>query len=116
LAVALWAATALCEAKQRGVPVVAIFDKSNDSPNGARRGAIMLRAAGVPVYFDPVSIAPNKLIIDGWMVIGGSFNLTKNANVSNLENCIFEDNPEIVGCFIANFNRRLAKVGERRKR
>jgi phosphatidylserine/phosphatidylglycerophosphate/cardiolipin synthase-like enzyme len=72
---------AMCEVKQRDVAVVAILDKSNHSPNKAGRGARMLRAAGVPVHFDPVSIAHNKvLIIDGCMVIGGSFNLTQNAN------------------------------------
>ncbi len=45
----------------------------------------------------------------GVILIGGSFNLTKNANERNLERSIFEDNPEIAGR--TNFNRRLDNVG-----
>lgn len=102
---------ALVDAKQRGIEAIAIFDKTVTNSKQGRKGVNNLEAAGAEVWFDPVHIAHNKvLIIDGKMVIGGSFNLTTNANAHNCENCTFIDDPPIVQQFTENFNRRLEKA------
>ena len=93
---------ALVAAQKRGVQVIALCDKTV----GAAAGT--LKAAGVPVIFDPVHIAHNKvLILDYKLVIGGSFNLTSNANRHNIENCTFIDDPAVVQRFVENFKRRM---------
>jgi phosphatidylserine/phosphatidylglycerophosphate/cardiolipin synthase-like enzyme len=59
---------ALVFAKQRGVDVVVILDKSNDRASSGRRrsrsGADVVARAGVPVFIDDrPAIAHNKVII-----------------------------------------------------
>lgn len=99
---------ALIRARKRGVRVQALFDKS------VGQAANTLRAAGITVLYDPVHIAHNKvLIIDGKLVIGGSFNLTKNANRKNCENAIFLDDPLVIRRFILNFKQRLQAAQDR---
>ncbi|MCL4501155.1 MAG: phospholipase D-like domain-containing protein [Deltaproteobacteria bacterium] len=93
---------ALSAAQGRGVKVTALLDK------GEHQGAAALSAGGIPVYFDPRRIAHNKvLIIDKKLVICGSFNLTKSANLKNIENCCFMDDAAVVQRFLWNFQRRL---------
>jgi len=94
---------ALAAAQRRGVEVTALLDKTEI------KGAAYLKAAGIPVYFDPVHIAHCKvLIIDATLVIGGSFNLTRNANERNIENCLFLDEEPVVNRYYQNFMRRWA--------
>ncbi|MCK9378323.1 MAG: phospholipase D-like domain-containing protein [Syntrophobacterales bacterium] len=102
---------ALADASRRGIVEIAIFDKTVTNSKQGRQGVKDLEAAGADVWFDPVHIAHNKvLIIDRKMVIGGSFNLTANANAHNCENCTFIDDPPIVQRFLENFKRRLEKA------
>jgi len=65
---------ALGRAKDRGVDVRAILDRSNEQPRYT--GATYLANHGIPVLIDDrVAIAHNKvMIIDGQTVITGSFN------------------------------------------
>jgi phosphatidylserine/phosphatidylglycerophosphate/cardiolipin synthase-like enzyme len=94
---------ALIKAKRRGVQVEALFDKT------VGPAANTLKDAGIMVVYDPVHIAHNKiLILDGRLVIGGSFNLTGNANRRNCENCLFMDDLSVVLRFIANYQARQA--------
>jgi phosphatidylserine/phosphatidylglycerophosphate/cardiolipin synthase-like enzyme len=94
--------SALIEAQNRGVKIEAIFDKS------MRKTANILKKAGIPVFFDTIHIAHNKvLIIDDKLVICGSFNLTRNANLRNCENAVFLDDPQTVQRFIMNFWHRI---------
>jgi len=99
---------ALIAAHARGVDVEAIVDYSQHKISGA--GADGVHAAGIPVWIDhPKDVAHNKLIIiDGKLVIGGSYNYTKRAEDDNVENVTFIASPEIAGWYLANWNSRKA--------
>jgi phosphatidylserine/phosphatidylglycerophosphate/cardiolipin synthase-like enzyme len=75
-------ATALVDAKDRGVSITAVFDKSQKNPKSTE--ADTLDAAGIPVFIDDQhSIAHNKIIIiDGKVLITGSFNFTEIGRAS----------------------------------
>jgi phosphatidylserine/phosphatidylglycerophosphate/cardiolipin synthase-like enzyme len=81
-------AKALLDAHKRGVQVQVILDKSQRSDQYA--SADCLANQGVPVVIDANhAIAHNKIIvIDGGMVITGSFNFTKAAQQKNAENLL----------------------------
>ena len=81
-------AKALVSAKQRGVSVRVILDKSQRSERYS--GATFLANAGIRTLIDEQpSIAHSKvIIIDGTSVITGSFNFTRSAQQYNAENLI----------------------------
>ena len=98
---------ALRAAVARGVKVDAILDRQ-DVRHFAAAGYLSLAGAGVWID-DQVAIAHNKLImIDGWEVIGGSFNFTKAAQHRNAENVTFMNSPEVAAWFMANWESRRA--------
>ena len=102
-------ARALLEAKERGVRVEAILDKSQRKERYT--AATFLYNAGIPVMIDDKhAIAHNKImIIDRQTLITGSFNFTKAAEEKNAENLlIFKGNRELVGKYLYNFQDHLS--------
>ncbi len=109
---------ALGDAKERGVDVQVILDKTNDPltrrdrpPEGPKLvGAQFTAAMGIPTWIDHrVAIAHNKLIIiDGKTVIGGSYNFTISAEGRNAENVTFIDSPDVAKLYLANWEARKA--------
>nr|WP_246699168.1 phospholipase D family protein [Rhizobium sp. BK491] len=101
---------ALQRAAQRGVEVLAILDKVNERKYS---GATLLEAAGVQVWIDfEPTIAHNKIIvIDGHLVIGGSYNFTAAAQKRNAENVTFTDSREVAKQFSDNWDSRLKVSG-----
>ena len=100
---------ALARAKDRGVNVWVILDKSNEQPRYT--GATYLTNHGIPVLIDDrVAIAHNKVLaIDGKHVITGSFNFTRAAQSRNAENVlVVTDAAELASSYTRNFNRRTA--------
>jgi phosphatidylserine/phosphatidylglycerophosphate/cardiolipin synthase-like enzyme len=97
---------ALAAAKQRGVDVQVILDKSNLSPRYS--GAVYVARVGVPVWIDNrPAIAHNKtIIIDRRLVIGGSYNYSPSAETRNAENVLFVESPTLVAEFLANWESR----------
>jgi phosphatidylserine/phosphatidylglycerophosphate/cardiolipin synthase-like enzyme len=81
-------AEALVNAHKRGVKVEVILDKNRR--NEKKSSAPFLSARGVQVKIDATrGIAHNKvMIIDGEIVITGSFNFTKRAEEKNAENLL----------------------------
>jgi phosphatidylserine/phosphatidylglycerophosphate/cardiolipin synthase-like enzyme len=81
-------AASLVAAKQRGVDVNVILDKSQPTANSSQMKTVM--AGGVPVWIDSKHpIAHNKVIlVDGNMIETGSYNFTYSGNVSNGENSL----------------------------
>lgn len=99
---------AMISAKQRGVNVQIILDKSNDTLVHDK----LLKPfvdVGVPIWIDnKVAIAHNKvMIIDDVNLITGSFNFTASAQLRNAENVLY-----VKGCstlakeYINNWNNR----------
>ena len=106
-------AKALGKAKDRGVDVRVILDKTNEKTSRGHRqysGATYLKDHGIPVWIDDsVKIAHNKvMVMDGHGVITGSFNFTKAAETSNAENVLYiEDAPALAKAYSDNWAARL---------
>lgn len=97
---------ALQRAVGRGVEVLAILDKTNERKYS---GATLLEAAGIPVWIDcEPAIAHNKVIvIDGHLVIGGSYNYTASAQKRNAENVTFMEGRALARQYTTNWDSRL---------
>jgi len=81
-------AQALVAAKLRGVHVEVILDHSNESDPHSEMGHLVAQGL-VPSIDDHHAIAHNKVvIIDGKIIITGSFNFTQHAETSNAENLL----------------------------
>jgi phosphatidylserine/phosphatidylglycerophosphate/cardiolipin synthase-like enzyme len=80
-------AKALVAAHERGVKVEILLDKSHLTSQYT--SGPFVAKAGIPVKIDSAhDIAHNKImIIDGEIVITGSFNFTKSAEDKNAETC-----------------------------
>lgn len=97
-------AKALVSAKKRGINIVALLDKSQR--NEKYSSADFIAHAGIPTYIDDNhTIAHNKIIIiDGAVLITGSFNFSKAAEERNAENLlILKGNKSLVVRYIHNF-------------
>ncbi len=97
-------AQALIDAHRRGVAVEAVLDKSNRTEKYS--AATFLTNQGIPTYIDAKhAIAHSKnIIVDGAVVITGSFNFTKAAEERNAEtSLIFRGYPDVARKFEANF-------------
>ncbi len=98
-------AEALLEAHKRGVKVEVILDKSQRRANYT--SATFLANSRIPTFIDDAhAIAHNKImIIDGKIVITGSFNFTKAAESKNAENLLILQSPELAKIYTENWNR-----------
>ena len=95
-------AKALVEAHQRGVQILAVLDKSNETDKYS--AATFLHNAGIqPRIDDQHAIAHSKvMVIDSATIITGSFNFTKAAEEKNAENLlVIRDAPELVQAYEA---------------
>jgi phosphatidylserine/phosphatidylglycerophosphate/cardiolipin synthase-like enzyme len=102
---------ALAAARARGVDVQAILDKSDDRERGSHlTGARFTAEANIPTWIDDsVAIAHSKVIvIDGHLVIGGSYNYTAAAERRNAENVTFIDAPVVADFYLLNWEARRA--------
>ena len=97
-------AKALVEAQRRGVEVQVILDRSQETEKYS--SADFLLHAGVPVRIDAQhAIAHNKImILDGQVVITGSFNFTKQAEEHNAENLLVIRDPSLAGQYTDNWH------------
>ncbi len=99
-------ADALIEAKNRGVNVKVILDKSQRKQKYSLLHYIV--DAGIPVWIDmKPAIAHNKImIIDEKEVITGSFNFTDAAQKRNAENLVFITDFKLAQEYIQNWKNR----------
>ena len=100
-------AAALIAARNRGVTVVAILDRSNVKAVYSR--ASIIAKAGITVKIDGKhQIAHNKvIIIDEQKVITGSFNFTDNAENNNAENLVIITDAKAAATFSTNWEAHL---------
>jgi len=101
-------AAALVAAKKRGVTVAVILDKSQKTANYSE--ADFVAHAGIATFIDAKhAIAHNKIIIiDGAVVITGSFNFTKAAESSNAENLLVIRDPKMAARYLTNWAEHKA--------
>jgi len=99
-------AASLIHAKKRGVNVRVLLDKSNIKDAHSKR-PLMIKE-GIPVAIDScIGIAHNKvMILDGKILITGSYNFSKNAYSRNAENVLVIHNPDMASLYTKNFQKR----------
>jgi phosphatidylserine/phosphatidylglycerophosphate/cardiolipin synthase-like enzyme len=97
-------AKALIEAHKRGVRVEAVLDSNQKSEKYSE--ADFLAHMGIPTRLDGKhAIAHNKvMILDGEVVITGSFNFTKSAEFNNAENLLVIRDPRLAARYAANWH------------
>ncbi len=99
-------AQALLERAQSGVKVQGVFDEdqyySNEGTEFDR-----LKSAGLDVRLDgnPRLMHHKVIIIDGQVVITGSYNFSNNAEHNNDENTLIIHNQDIAATYLAEFQR-----------
>lgn len=100
-------AAAVVDAHKRGLDVVVILDKSQRTEKYS--SADFLAHAGVPTLIDAKhAIAHNKIIIlDGVVVLTGSFNFTKSAEEKNAENLIELEDRALAARYTENWQKHL---------
>jgi phosphatidylserine/phosphatidylglycerophosphate/cardiolipin synthase-like enzyme len=96
-------AKALLEAHKRGVKVEVILDKGQLTEKYS--SVTFLYNSGIPTRIDAAhAIAHNKvMIIDGEIVITGSFNFTKAAEDKNAENLLVIRDKDLAEKYIGNW-------------
>lgn len=101
---------ALLRARQRGVDVAVLLDRTNEHGRGS--GLAALERAGIPVWIDRVpGIAHIKaIVIDRRVVIGGSYNYTASAERRNVEDVTITDSPEVAARFVRNWADRMSRA------
>ena len=97
-------ARALVDAERRHVNVQVILDKSQRTEKYSE--ADFLSHEGIPTLIDAEhAIAHNKImIIDGYLVLTGSFNFTRAAEDNNAENLLVLNDPVLAKRYAANWH------------
>jgi len=100
-------AKAILNAYKRKVDVKVILDKSQVTQKYS--SAAFLENQKIPLWIDyKPTIAHNKvIIIDGHIVITGSFNFTKAAQEKNVENVLIIDSKKLAEIYTKYWNERL---------
>lgn len=102
-------AYALRDAVRRGVAVTVIYDAENFNPDYFSLAKTVTDSGAKCSVDDTVSIAHNKvIIIDGKVVVTGSFNFTYAAEHKNAENVLIIHDKKLAAKYAANFAKRQA--------
>lgn len=98
-------AGALLSAHERGVQVRGVFEAARIDDLGADVEA--LRQAGLPLRLDtnPNTMHHKAILIDGHIVITGSYNFTNSAEERNDENILFIDNSDLYQRYLTHFEQ-----------
>ena len=101
-------AKALIDAHKRGVKVQVILEKTQRTDKYS--SATFLHNAGIPTSIDAAhAIAHDKvMVVDGAVVITGSFNFTKAAGEKNAENLLVIRDPQLAGKYVGNWEAHFA--------
>ena len=99
---------ALIKAKQRGLNVRILLDRSNLTQKHSKIKE--LEAVGIEVTIDRVAgIAHNKIVIlDNHTTITGSFNFTVSASTRNAENVLIINDSNVARSYLQNWQYRKA--------
>jgi phosphatidylserine/phosphatidylglycerophosphate/cardiolipin synthase-like enzyme len=96
-------ADALMKARKRGIDIKVILDRSNETDKYSA-AVFLLNNDIPPLLDDDHQIAHNKImIIDGNVVITGSFNFTKQAENGNAENLLVIRDSDIAKKYAENW-------------
>ena len=96
---------ALIEAKNRGVDVKVVIEAENAFSKGSEYRKLL--EAGVDVKLDenPSLMHHKVMIVDGEIVVTGSYNWSWSAENRNDENLVILDDPRTASLYEAEFRR-----------
>ena len=108
-------AKALVDAHKRGVQVKVILDRSRTEIDNDQADFIVQN--DVPTFIDDKHTTAHSkvVIIDGQVVITGSFNFTDQAEEENVENLLVIRDKAIADKFTANWKAHAEHAGRYRK-
>ena len=108
-------AGALIDAHKRNIKVRFLFDRSQIKDKHSQLKNF--KAAGMEVNIDHVpGIAHSKvMIIDGTMLVTGSYNWSNAANIRNAENILFIDDQKVATIYKKQWQTRFAANTGRRR-
>ncbi len=106
-------ATALIERASQGIAISGVFEKSQYLSNVGSEYDRM-QSAGLDVHLDgnPQQMHHKVLIVDGWIVVTGSYNFTNSAETRNDENVLILYSQAIAEQFLKEY-RRLFEQAQR---
>lgn len=101
---------AMVAARKRGVAVRIIMDRTNETIANHAAATFFAQRGMVPLIDDKVEVAHNKvMVIDGTVVITGSFNFTTAAQKASAENVlIVKNDAELARAYEDNWQKRAA--------
>ncbi|MCP4177876.1 MAG: phospholipase D family protein [bacterium] len=102
-------AKALVNAKNRGVHVKVILDKSQVTSKYSSTTYMHNMKVSVWVDYRPVSAHNNIMIIDAETVITGSYFFTKNTQENNTENVLIINSPNLAIDYLNYWQKRVEK-------
>ncbi len=96
-------ADAITALSRRGIDLKILLD---DEPGKGSKGCLLL-SAGIPVkqYSDTGIMHHKFAVVDGTLVITGSYNWTTSAQTRNEENLLVIESPELAQAFESEFQR-----------
>jgi phosphatidylserine/phosphatidylglycerophosphate/cardiolipin synthase-like enzyme len=99
-------AQAMIDLSRAGVAVAGVFEESQEASNqGTEYGR--MRSAGLDVRLDgnPANMHHKVIIIDGEIVVTGSYNFSASAEERNDENTLIIHDPQLAAAFLEEFER-----------
>ncbi len=103
-------AHALLAARQRGVDVSIVMEKRNMNGRGSQAALLAFQGIDIVPDNNSASMHHKFMVIDGRIVLFGSFNFSKNANSRNDENMVIVHDEDIATLFLDEF-WRVKKIG-----
>lgn len=105
-------AQAMLERAGAGVEVSGVFEKTQTAAGHSEY--FKLRDARLPVFLDgnPRNMHHKAIVIDGEVVVFGSFNFSESADRSNDENVLIVYNRDVAGMFEEEFQKVLKQARE----
>lgn len=102
---------AMLERSRAGVQVAGVFEKSQTASGHTEYQK--LKEAGLQVFLDanPRNMHHKVIIVDGEVVVAGSFNFSNNADRTNDENMVILHNADIASKFEGEFQKVAGLAG-----
>jgi phosphatidylserine/phosphatidylglycerophosphate/cardiolipin synthase-like enzyme len=96
---------ALIRAKGRGVDVKVVIEKEQSRVQGSEYENLLKAGVNVKLDGNPATMHHKFVVVDGKIMVTGSYNWSYSAEEKNDENLIVISNPDIAKFYEAEFNR-----------
>jgi mitochondrial cardiolipin hydrolase len=105
----------LIDLHKKGVKVRIITDDDQSASNGS--DVQRMRKEGIPIEMDstPYHMHNKFAVIDGVLLLNGSYNWTTTANTKNNENMIVTNNKSLVQQFSSQFENLWKEFSKNKK-